>query len=318
MEQAEQFFTAAEAVGPATKPVLLFYALSQASRSIAAASVSAAQAHWRLGGGHGLTVGPMQGVGTSGLSSLTMQDHGRGTFTGLANILSVASLPSETKLGDLWCLIPGLNLASLQGMGGGTPLVLQREEALTAGGYHIPSRRTRVTVSPLPGTIVRTGLPPGQAMGDLQGEIEAQRSAASVYLNQYPTLAGWSFLVPDGNPIGAMWLTAEAGKVPIMLGHSGGDPSTEEADLASRTFNYQGESYAFPRVGGSDLAAHPLLIWYAVLYGLSMLSRYEPRAWAGLIDIDLSKDASPIEAALEEAGRSLPQVILQTLHDVVS
>src|SRR4051812_898106 len=83
VEQAEQFFTAADAVGSATKPVLLFYALSQASRSIAAASVSARQDQWRLGGGHGLTVRAMQAVGTSGLSSLTVRDHGKGTFTGL-------------------------------------------------------------------------------------------------------------------------------------------------------------------------------------------------------------------------------------------
>jgi hypothetical protein len=49
-----------------------------------------------------------------------------------------------------------------------------------------------------------------------------------------------------------------------------------------------------------------------------MLSRYEPKVWARLIAIDSSGDASPIEGALDEAMRTLPQVILQTLHDVAS
>ncbi|MCX5151640.1 YaaC family protein [Streptomyces sp. NBC_00320] len=39
MEQAQQMFKAAEVVGPQTRPLLVFYGLSQAGRAIAAAAV---------------------------------------------------------------------------------------------------------------------------------------------------------------------------------------------------------------------------------------------------------------------------------------
>src|SRR5713226_8519062 len=55
LEQAEQLFTAAEAVGDATRPILLFYGLSQAGRAIAAASTDADSNHYRLSG-HGIAV----------------------------------------------------------------------------------------------------------------------------------------------------------------------------------------------------------------------------------------------------------------------
>src|SRR5216684_2416922 len=46
LEQAEQLFTAAEAVGDATRPILLFYGLIQAGRAIAAASTDADSGHY--------------------------------------------------------------------------------------------------------------------------------------------------------------------------------------------------------------------------------------------------------------------------------
>jgi hypothetical protein len=40
LEQAEQMFRAAAGVGPATRPLLVFYGLSQAGRAIAAAALT--------------------------------------------------------------------------------------------------------------------------------------------------------------------------------------------------------------------------------------------------------------------------------------
>ncbi|MGZ3303803.1 MAG: YaaC family protein [Isosphaeraceae bacterium] len=315
LEQAEQFFSAAGSVGPATKPVLLFYGLSQATRSIAAASVSTEEEAWRLPGGHGIKARAMQGVVNFGLASLTLQDRGRGGFTVLAEILNAASLPSETRLGDLWCLLPDMRMAPLPGMGEGTPLELQRLEPPTNVRFYVPSPRTTVIVSPLPRRIADTGLPNGIAISDLGGPIEEQRQAATAYLNRYPSLRGWSFYQSDPNPIGAMITSDDTCQVAIMLGESRNEQE-QIADVATKTFNYQGTAFAFPSVGDSELSTHPLLLWYAILYGLSMLSRYQPKEWSRLINIDLSEDASPIEGALDEAMRSLPQLILETLHVV--
>ena len=53
LEQAEQMFRAAAQTGVATRPLLLFYGLSQAGRAIAAAAATGADG-WELDG-HGIT-----------------------------------------------------------------------------------------------------------------------------------------------------------------------------------------------------------------------------------------------------------------------
>ncbi|MGO9899681.1 MAG: YaaC family protein [Solirubrobacteraceae bacterium] len=59
LEQSEQLMRAAEVVGPAARPLPLFYALSQAGRAIAA--VHLPDPGWRLAG-HGLSARPQDGV----------------------------------------------------------------------------------------------------------------------------------------------------------------------------------------------------------------------------------------------------------------
>lgn len=61
LEQAEQFLKAAEVVGFATRPVQLFYAVSQAGRAIAAAR---AREPWRIVG-HGASVKTRTKIGAT-------------------------------------------------------------------------------------------------------------------------------------------------------------------------------------------------------------------------------------------------------------
>jgi hypothetical protein len=50
LEQAQQLFTAAASVDYASRPILVFYGLSQAGRAIAACSTKAGKNEWRLAG----------------------------------------------------------------------------------------------------------------------------------------------------------------------------------------------------------------------------------------------------------------------------
>jgi hypothetical protein len=61
---------------------------------------------------------------------------------------------------------------------------------------------------------------------------------------------------------------------------------------------------------------HPLMAWWAVLYALSMLSRYQPAAWGTLISIDNSRHAVPIERILERAINHLPALIADAITEV--
>jgi hypothetical protein len=63
----------------------------------------------------------------------------------------------------------------------------------------------------------------------------------------------------------------------------------------------------YPQLGSGD-PSHPFLLWWAVLYVLSRLARYEPRDWMRSIDVAHSADAAAIEYLLDEAMLALPEV----------
>ena len=55
------------------------------------------------------------------------------------------------------------------------------------------------------------------------------------------------------------------------------------------------------------------MLWWALLYGLSILARYEPEQWIDALDINRCDLAVPIEAALDEALRVVPECIRDAL-----
>ncbi|MER5600133.1 YaaC family protein [Streptomyces sp. NPDC002265] len=59
-----------------------------------------------------------------------------------------------------------------------------------------------------------------------------------------------------------------------------------------------------------------MMAWWAVLYTLSMLARYEPAAWGKLISVDDSQHAVPIERLLERTVNHLPVLITDGIVEV--
>lgn len=70
--------------------------------------------------------------------------------------------------------------------------------------------------------------------------------------------------------------------------------------------------YALPWVGGGE-SPHPLMLWWALLLGLSSLARYEPAAWIDAINLDKSELAVSLERVLETAQVCIPERILDSL-----
>lgn len=58
---------------------------------------------------------------------------------------------------------------------------------------------------------------------------------------------------------------------------------------------------------------HPLMIWWAILYTLSMLARYHPEAWTAVTDVDTSSHAVPIEYLLDAAQSAVPDLLWRTI-----
>ncbi len=297
LEQSEELFAAAAGVGSATRPLLLFYGLSQAGRAIAAASPSP---NWRLSG-HGIKAHKLDAADRGQLSSVTVRDQGRGSFTSLATVLRVGSLPSETSLGDLWPLLPETHRFPLPRRPELQPLYVERESASLVRGSD-----ARVRVYPLPLRLF-------EGYGD-SGEEADRRLRRSVmeYIGNFPTLADASFITPPGTPVSQQYVSRDAAMLPLRIPMRGSE--TEDELLGTRTVAYGGGRMAFPALGGGPLPQHPVLVWWAVLFALSTLARYEPTAWRRITSIDISEDAAPVEHLLNVALDVLPELIHRTLR----
>jgi len=105
LEQAEQFLKAAASVGYDTKPVQVFYGLSQAGRAIAAASERLTDDEWRLTG-HGLSSRNTRDQ--TDLRRVTVEAHKSGSPQAVARALGSEFPPHKcaVSLEELWPLIP--------------------------------------------------------------------------------------------------------------------------------------------------------------------------------------------------------------------
>jgi hypothetical protein len=180
LEQAEELFDAAASVAAPSRPILLFYGLSQAGRAVAAAS-TAAPANWELQA-HGITTGNRT---VPSLSQLVIRDsvmgNRVGSFTRLAELLSSGSLPNGATFGEVWATIPDVASAPLTwGQAG-------HKSALSGGaGFYEANGDYGVWIA---------GLPQRFAAPHTEGEI-------ADYLSSYPSLAGNRPASPDRGPRG--------------------------------------------------------------------------------------------------------------------
>jgi hypothetical protein len=106
LEQSEQLFRAAESVGPAARPLPLFYALSQAGRAIAAARLTE---RWRLSG-HGLSALPSSesNILRRPIAAKAKAEVRRDSFAGVAAAAGSEAFKGTVELGRVWAAIPDL------------------------------------------------------------------------------------------------------------------------------------------------------------------------------------------------------------------
>jgi len=86
--------------------------------------------------------------------------------------------------------------------------------------------------------------------------------------------------------------------------------------LHAITRRYTGDWWLFPAAGTAGRSLHPLMAWWAILYTLSMLGRYQPAEWATHIDIDASPHAVAVESLLKRAMSVAPVLIGETIDQV--
>lgn len=290
LEQAEELFKAATNVAAPSRPILLFYGLSQAGRAIAAAS-TAATTDWELQT-HGITTEDLK---IPSLSQLVIKDQASrlGSFTRLAALLSSGSLQSKATFGEIWATIPDLAQVPLAWGTAGYKGALRWTES-----YYEPAGDYGAWIGGLPRRFVRPYM----------------ESDIVDYLSSYPTLAGNGPAGPDRGP--TQWIeSSQSAAIPRTWPAT---PDGYDAFRRHRTTAYRGDNdqWIFPVIGTNTSPLHPLLAWWAILFALSMLARYAPGAWTTHLDIDASADAMPLETVLDLAFTTCPELILHTIRAV--
>ena len=293
LEQCEQFLAAASDTGYATRPVQLFYALSQAGRAIVAASPRVGNQAWRVSG-HGLTAC----TSPVAAADVTVTAAKAGLYPAVASAMGAEALvPDEpVALRELWPVLPET-----------------ADVPLTAGAM-LPALIFSQDSWPEEDAFVRADIDwiPRQ-VHDLSGQ---DRARVQAHLDSYPALR--SSRLRRSQPMGGLdWRSEKRGmglsvewrdSTPLALA----DAKTLE-DLAVARYRSADDTFVTPAIGSMATGLHPFLALWAVMLALSSLARYEPATWSKMIDIDQSAEANPIEHLLEETIASVPAAVLYLL-----
>ncbi len=294
LEQAEQLFAASAAVEVTARPLTLFYGLSQAGRAIAAAF---SEEPWQLQG-HGIAARNLQGD----FLSVELQNKGDGSFTRLASVLDSPSLPSPVPLRQVWATLPEALDHPLPTQEGDLPLLRLWPERM---GRMVLSRVCNGWLCGFPSSLAQDSDP---------------KEAVTQYMSHYPSAAGWEISVADEIPLRMEedpgWRVCVHLRWMLTTDHPGQGPY-REARLREVGVQYRDDDALWvpPAMAGNTQPLHPLLVWWAVLYGLSMVARYQPARWTEHLDVDKSALAVPLETVLDGALDACPELIRLALSE---
>jgi hypothetical protein len=313
MEQAEQLFIAAQSIGTATRPLLTFYGVAQLGRAIAAVSTSLDNKEYRLSS-HGLADGSLSVAASNGLSEVTIRGLPTGAFPVVAKALGASTMRQNVSIGQLWNLLPDAERFPLRGLAGRKALSVE-SSFLTpdklhceVGGVPLDALGGRDAVMELARLISLPSVDPPV--------IAVQHEQLRVFFADYPGLSDAS--LGHSGPLQPIHFKfgdrGEALRVPVSFPQATGESMA--VTLSRRAHLYHGASWAYPSLDSDGRPAHPFMLWWAVLYVLSRLARYEPRDWTRLISVSSSPDATAVEYLLDEAQAALPELAYAAIEQV--
>lgn len=277
LEQAQQQFDAAAHIGVESRALNLYYGISQAGRSVSAALMLEGNGKGPEVSGHGLKVLNLGSAGPDNLWDVQVRGvGGDGTSYGrLASLLECDPLDTPVTLGAIWHMIPELALDY--------PIGRYLEPRWT----NKPYAKQGEVIDPGAFTVQATF---AEAEGD-----------ARLLRRNYPDLAD-AELVRFG---GGSYAVNDDGT------------RTDEALFTSsrgiQLRRLRRDLVLMPACSDGGKSLDPLLAWWVLLYGLSMITRYEPVNWTRIVDVNRSALAVPLEAALGKALEAVPSQIYASL-----
>jgi hypothetical protein len=292
LEQFEELLGAAATASPGVRPLPLFYALSQAGRAIAAAYL----AHdWKLHG-HGISCGELSVDNVLQLEIKPWKDADRSEPDSFHSVTQATACEAPTeamKLGALWSALPQVSRLIAD-----VPEVKQWPDAL------VVLEHDDEVMSPLwDPTRVKAGL--------LSTRYPIGSFALENALDRYPNSGCVVARRTDGSI--AQFHTPRGPVLDIYW-------PADTPDLPGRRTTLDriapsapgGDRWWRPRVGGAEM--NDLMMWWALLFGLSMLARYEPAGWNGMLDLDHNPIAAHLIRLMDAAVDVVPELVLRVLE----
>jgi hypothetical protein len=299
IQQAEDLFAAAGAIGPFGRPIPLYYAMSQAGRAMVAAWSGTPEPPPF----HGLTQDrETDDWRTRGIQHFRVRPQARqpGEFGVVASTMGLPGLTGSVELGALWSALPG-DLPYDDDW----PLALPVwPEVYVPGGavLHIGAAHRGFV-------FLREQAPDDDV------------TAITTLLGRYPGAARAEVEAPDGrvqrHP--TPWGMGPSVKwpAPPAIQDSGDSASPEllQSYVTSRVpeYRHRKEHWLVPIVGEGSDEMPPLLLWWVLIFGLSLLARYEPAAWRSALDPDRSQLAVPLEQLLDTALEVTPGLLYEAI-----
>jgi hypothetical protein len=102
---------------------------------------------------------------------------------------------------------------------------------------------------------------------------------------------------------------------PVDHSPEGPPPEFVASEVHNRVpqYRYRQEHWLIPRVGERNDQLPALLVWWVLLFALSVLARYEPAVWRNALDPDQSELAVPLEELLDEALVVVPDLLSEAI-----
>lgn len=287
LQQAEELHGASAASGYSSRPLPLFYALSQGGRAIAAARAS--NRLWELSG-HGLEAK----FDSDTVLEARVSPGSSGAFQVVAEATGSAGIVSDLALGALLASLPEFSMAATLGS---HPLAigLELEDDETFGEHFMllpPYGQVAVYIGP------EASLPPG----------ERQEQAMAELLPAHGRARGWG-IHPGIRHARGMPCIALAWPIQTTTG----ERKYKALDVVATRM---GDRYFLrPTLGEDEGEISMLMTWWAVLLLLSSLARYEPARWQRALDVDGSAVAATLEEALDLAQERVPELLYEALTE---
>jgi hypothetical protein len=304
LQQFDELMSAAAISGPVSRPLPLYYAVLQAGKAIAAA--------WSDGDppieGHGLAEGrPKKGAqGTppewhGDILRFRVRPHrgGPGVFGAVASTLGTARLTGSVELGALWSALPEVSPPpATHPWTLALPVHPQIHEAIVRQ-LQSPTFRGFVDVRGQVALDDEAGI--NRLLTRYPGAADAKAETSGGATQVHPT--------PWGSGVSVRWPRPD---VHARYGQPA-PPGLIEAHVHNRIPVYQrtGEHWLIPPVGEGQDQLPPVLLWWILLFGLSLLARYQPAAWRDALDLDRSPCADPLTALLDEALEIVPDLLYE-------